>query len=96
MARRLRFSPRVRSDLEQAVAWYRKSSPATSERFKQAVLKALSRIERNPAAFAVSFESYRVAVAKPFPYLVVYDFDDAILNVIAVVHASGDSAGWLP
>lgn len=96
MARRFRFSPRVRSDLESALAWYRKSSLVNSERFKKAVLRSLSRIERNPAAFAVSFGTYRVAAAKPFPYLIVYDFDDALLNIIAVVHAASDPAGWSP
>lgn len=76
MPRRIRYSFRIPADLAKALSWYRKTAPLPAERFKQAVQKTLRRIEKNPALFAVSFEPFRIAPTKPFPYLIIYDFDD--------------------
>jgi hypothetical protein len=80
--------------LARALAWYDQQRPSLGNRFMQSVRDALARIETNPAAYAVSFESNRTCKTKQFPYLIVYDFDERTIRVYAVVHAASDPQQW--
>lgn len=73
----------------------RATSSSLSDAFRSSVEVSLSRIESNPAAHAVSFETIRVALIQRFPYLIVYDFDESTIRVYAVVHAASDPQSWV-
>jgi plasmid stabilization system protein ParE len=94
MPRRLRIDGRFPTDLTRAIVWYGEQSPAVRERFKAAVRETLRRIESNPAAYAVAFDTYRAAMTGRFPYLVLYRFDDHELRILALIHAASRPERW--
>lgn len=86
-----RIVPDAVEDLEQAVRWYDRQSRQVGRRFRQAMKRTLNEIRRNPHAFSIGFESFRIALVRGFPYTVYFHLHESIACVIvAVFHTSRD------
>ena len=90
--RRLVFHPQVEEDLDAIADRCAVLDPALPGRFRSRLLEQVERIELFPESGAILFESYRRAMLKRFPYMVVYLVGDDRLEVLAVVDARLDPA----
>lgn len=66
------FRERADKELLESVAWYKEKSIFVSENFKFQVDLLISRIEKQPDFFRISYRNYREAKTSRFPYSVVY------------------------
>jgi toxin ParE1/3/4 len=82
-------------ELRAAGEWYRARSEATRGRFRQAILEALDRIDRDPVMPPTIVGGYRRVKLRQFPFLLIYELrpDDRIL-VVAVAHTSRRPGYW--
>jgi plasmid stabilization system protein ParE len=91
----IEFHQLARSELREAVLWYRERSPAVAERFVDQVNHAVERIEHDPESHPVIGRNHRYVRVSRFPYLLVFRMTDtdAVL-ITAVAHTSRRSGYW--
>ncbi len=78
------FSKRALSEIEDAWLWYESKSSGLGDRFLQEVFLTVTLVEKHPKRFRNTIHSFREALLKKFPYLIIYyeDADDLIINSI--------------
>jgi len=84
----------VEADIAAAAAWYREQSPTTADRFVGAVRKSLLLIAQNPFQYQLAFGRYRRAVARPFPYVLVFGITETEIVVVACTHGRRHPRRW--
>src|SRR5262249_2400886 len=96
MPANLTIRPEAEHDIDLGYAWYEAQHTGLGQRFLNAVEACLQAICRMPKAARVIRGSYRRAVVRGFPYLVIYDYDEPNDTVIVYVvfHTSQDPARW--
>lgn len=82
MARLFRFDPSVVDDVESIIQTYDTISPNLGSRFRRSIKKLLSMIRHNPEMYAVTFDRYRCAMVRKFPYIVTYSVTDAATTIL--------------
>src|SRR5438105_11911666 len=92
--RTVEFRPAADAELHHARDWYQIRSPRTAERFLAEVDRAIALIVEEPERWAHYLRGTRCFRLRRFPYLVVYRFDEPMVNVIAVAHASRRPGYW--
>jgi plasmid stabilization system protein ParE len=80
------FSKRALSEVEDAWLWYEGKSAGLGDRFLQEVFFKVNLIEKHPKRFRSTIDSFREALLKKFPYLIVYYADDDDLIINSVFH----------
>ena len=91
------LTPEAKTDVAQAVVWYRARSVRAAEEFLIAVGVALARIESQPTA-QVAIDAgtgARRALLRKFPHRVLYLINDDQIVVFAVMHHRRDYPAWL-
>lgn len=94
MSRRLIVQPEAESEMADAAAWYEERRPGLGAEFRLSVEAGFAAIKRNPMAFPVVYNSVRRALIRRFPYKILYVFDDARIEVLAVFHTKRDPTQW--
>ena len=84
----------AQSELDDAVAYYDLEQPGLGERFRDEVLRSISRITQFPSAYqGFSHATRRCLIAK-FPYGIIYhhnsDRDEIVVVAIAHLHRHPD------
>ncbi len=75
--------------------WYSARSEIVAEKFRQAVVRAVARIEGNPEALPILISKYRYSRVARFPYILVFRSRDVdSLMVVAVAHTSRRPGYW--
>ena len=90
----VRFTVDSKIDVDDAVDWYRRKSPAYATRFARAVDRTLDLIEAMPNSFPKADQIVRVAKTRKFPYGIYFEIDGDEILIIAVCHLSRDSRVW--
>lgn len=90
----VRFTVDSKSDIDDAVDWYRRKSPTLGARFARAVDKALDSIEAMPNSFPMVDEFVRVAKLRKFPYGIYFELDGNEVLIFCVCHLSRDPKIW--
>lgn len=80
------IKPGVINDTQLEYDWYEEQSHGLGERFLQELEECYMSIETHPTAFSRVYKSYRKAVLKKFPYLVLYTISNSEIIVFAVFH----------
>ena len=76
-------------DYQKAHRWYASQSPMVAERFRQAVVAAIKRIEASPESFAKHDGEYRAALIRRFPYRLWFrERGPEMFMIVAVAHTS--------
>lgn len=91
---RLVFHPGVEDDLASIYVHYEQFDSALPSRFEARLDEQVERIEMFPDSGAFLFESYRRALVKRFPYMLVYLVGGDRIDVLAVVGVRRDPA-WI-
>lgn len=91
----IKFHPRTRGEIKDAVVWYRDIDESLSVEFSDALDVAMGRIARSPRQWPVYVDEYRHVLLDRFPYIVVYRVDETEVQVMAVAHAKRRPGYWL-
>ncbi|MBK8369016.1 MAG: type II toxin-antitoxin system RelE/ParE family toxin [Bacteroidetes bacterium] len=78
----------VDDDVSDPVEWYESQQDGLGERFIDDWESTVAYILSNPFSFAKKTKSFRQAVLKNFPYLVVYEITDNIVIIYAVINGA--------
>jgi len=94
-----RIHEQARAEAIEAAERYAIERTGLGDKFTDYVNSTLQKIERSPHRFAkletvkIEGEIRRVLLPK-FPYLVIYEVHDDLVNVLAVAHASRRPDYW--
>ncbi|MCU0961031.1 MAG: type II toxin-antitoxin system RelE/ParE family toxin [Pirellulaceae bacterium] len=88
MADPLRFHPLVADDRQAAAGWYDEISVDLGNRFCRAVDTQLDAVELRPVSYGRVQDELRAARVEGFPYLVVFQHDGMVTEVLGVFHAA--------
>ena len=94
MTLQLVVSREARSEIAEAVAWFREISPNLSTRFGGELEKVYSSILEHPQMYPLVHRNIRRALLRGFPYSVFYVVDPQVILIIGVVHQSRDESTW--
>ena len=75
----------VDDDISNAVEWYENKQSGLGLKFIEDWENTVSFILSNPLAFSVKRKTFRQAVLKNFPYLIVYEIMNDLIVIYAVV-----------
>ena len=78
----------VDDDISNAVEWYEFQQKGLGERFINDWESTATYILSNPFTFAKKTKSFRQAVLKNFPYLVVYEVVGDLVVIYAVINGA--------
>lgn len=67
-----------------AYLYYEKKQAGPGERFLDKMEAILADVAKNPSHFAKRYKTFRQALLKPFPYIVIFEVED---NVYKIIHA---------
>lgn len=84
MSYQLTFHPEATVEFVAASLWYAEKAEGLELRFESAVEKTISSILNNPETYGYAEKSYREALIKDFPYVIVYKVDKSA-NTIFIV-----------
>ena len=76
----------VDNDISNAVEWYESQQKGLGERFIDDWESTANYILSNPLAFSKKIKSFRQAVLKNFPYLIIYEVVGNLIVIYAVIN----------
>jgi plasmid stabilization system protein ParE len=94
MTYRLIIRPEAETELAEAFDWYEQHLPGLGAEFLMAVDTAVASILGNPLQHPGIYRNVRRALAKRFPYQVLFIVEENIIVVIAVFHGARDPKRW--
>lgn len=86
--------PEAESDIKDAYEWYEAQRKGLGENFLLCIEEALSRISRNPAAYAVVYKEVRRVLIHRFPFGVFFIEGKESISALAVLHARRNPKAW--
>jgi len=77
-------------EFAEAAAWYEEKSEGLGNRFIDAIQKKLLLIQQFPERYPKRKKSFREAIVKTFPYIIVYSFykKERTIIVHTIFHSS--------
>jgi plasmid stabilization system protein ParE len=94
MMYRLIIRPEAETELAEAFDWYERRLPGFGAQFLTAVDTAVGSILGNPLQHPIIYRNVRRALARRFPYQVLFIVEENIIVVIAVFHGARDPKRW--
>jgi plasmid stabilization system protein ParE len=88
------YLPEAQDDIDTAYIDYQSRSAGLGDRFLEAVRRAISLIEGNPALYGEVAPGIRAGLVRRFPFVVYYRDEPTQLVVIAIRHGRDDPAIW--
>jgi plasmid stabilization system protein ParE len=94
MAAEVRYAPEAEEDISEGYTFYEGRAAGLGEEFLRAVDACISALARSPKAHQVVYKSYRRAVVRRFPYVVIYEHDSSGVTIYSVFHTSQNPNKW--
>lgn len=91
---RLEFHPAARDEFVAAATYYNAAVPGLGDRFLLAVRRATDLLLRHPGAGTVRRGNARRVLVTGFPYDVVYQIREDVMEVLAVAHQRRRPGYW--
>ncbi len=92
MNHQLLLSDETRLDIFEVFLWYEELREGLD--FEFCLEAGRSRIQRNPAAFQIKYDTIRVLFIDRFPYGIHDLIEDAFIKVFGVFHEHKDPSTW--
>lgn len=92
ISRKYLFDPVALTEYHDALTWYGQQSIMAMEHFEKEIDAAIISICRSPTTFRKTFQFYREANLKKFPYSIVFFLhnDSDTIVISAIYHHSRD------
>ncbi len=81
-------------ELWEAVDWYDAQKGRLGKEFARALQEIMKLIKDNPHQFPKAFRDKRKAVLRRFPYVVIFEIQGMVVNVLAIFHTSRNPRIW--
>ena len=81
-------------DMAEAALWYERRSLGLGAEFVRSVDACLALVSRQPTLFPVIHREARMALARRFPYLIIYRVFPDFISVVAVIHGKRHPRRW--
>ncbi len=94
MAAEVRYAPEAEDDVSEGYSCYERRATGLGEEFLRTVDACISALARSPQAHQRIYKSYRRAVVRRFPYIVIYEYDNGVVTVYSVFLTSQDPNKW--
>jgi plasmid stabilization system protein ParE len=82
------------ADMAEAALWYERRSLGLGAEFVRSVDACLALVSRQPTLFPVIHREARMALARRFPYLIIYRVFPDFISVVAVIHGKRHPRRW--
>lgn len=83
-------------DIEDAILWYESVQKGLSVDFQLCLENGIDEIIEHPDLFQIRYSFVRIRFIKRFPFGIhYYIFDENIIRIIGVIHASRSPKIWL-
>ncbi len=94
MTRTVHISEQAESDLGSAHEWYEDRLSGLGNDFLNEFRAEMGLLVQRPQAFQAVHRHFHHLPLKRFPFVIIYKFDDATVQVYRVFHTSMDPDGW--
>jgi len=94
MKYKLIVRPEAEIELQDGFGWYELQVPGLGSQFLIAVDAVVNEIRRHPLQYPIVYKNVRRALARRFPYQVLYVFEDGAITVIAIFHGKRNPQSW--
>jgi plasmid stabilization system protein ParE len=86
----------AKADLSDASKWYENQQKGLGRRFLNEMKEAFDIISKNPVAFPIRYNDYRIYYTKLFPYGIHYQYivNDNKIQIKAVFHTARNPQIW--
>lgn len=74
-------------DLQETFDYYEEQRKGLGKRFLDSVEKCMNRLEKNPLHFQIKKKTFREAVVKTFPYLIIFEVIEKEVVVYAIFNS---------
>jgi plasmid stabilization system protein ParE len=95
MSKAIVLTELAREEIRGARRWYRSLHPVLERDFVRSIRSCLDRIAAFPEFHPAVHRGARKAIARRFPYLILYITDGDTITVIACMHAHRDPQSWM-
>lgn len=82
------LSIQAENELEDAFFYYDLISTKIGNEFLNQINKCIQSILLYPESYPIEFDTYRKAVVKKFPFVIIYTKLDSIIFISAIFHTS--------
>ena len=78
----------AKQDVKDAKAWYKTQQKGLQKRFAAELIKAITRLQNNPEAYAIRYRNIRIIHPKKFPFGMHFYIDEAEQQIVitAIIH----------
>jgi plasmid stabilization system protein ParE len=87
MIRQVISRPSVRTDLQNAIQYYKKVSPKLANHFLTRIKEAKNHLSEFPEAYEIRYLNVRIKPIKQFPFNIHYIIDGNVIVILAIIHA---------
>lgn len=94
MTRKVHISAQAESDLASAHEWYEDRLSGLGDDFLNELRAEVMLIAQRPRAFQAIHRNFHHLPLRRFPFVIIYKFDDATVQVYRVFHTSRNPAEW--
>lgn len=91
---RVEFAAAAEYELYAAVEHYNEQLEGLGIEFAAEVKKSLGLIEAHPQAWPMMSDIWRRHRVRRFPYGLVYNVDEQLITIVAVMHLAQDPTPW--
>jgi len=88
MAESVKISSLAQKDLLASAEWYEEQTAGLGERFAEIIYGSINAIANNPLIYKKVKANIREFVVEQFPYLIIYEYKNNVVNIIRIFHTS--------
>ena len=88
MAKSVKISSLAQKDLLESSEWYEEQTSGLGERFAEIIYGSINTIVKDPLIYKKVKSDIREFVVEQFPYLIVYECKNDVVNIIRIFHTS--------
>ncbi|WP_081724729.1 type II toxin-antitoxin system RelE/ParE family toxin [Asticcacaulis sp. YBE204] len=91
---RIVIEAEARSEINDAVTWYRSGSVETALRLEEEIASSIGRIAERPTLYRRSDRDLRICRMSQFPYKIIYRAEADEIRIVAFFHTRRDPSIW--
>ncbi len=90
----IQISDEAEIDFDNSYQYYSEDSLKVADAFFKKINLGLENIRKQPTAYPVVYKSVRKYVVQKFPFVIYYQIEGAVIQVLAIFHTSRSPKIW--